>query len=317
MTQPRETPDGIPTLAEKMNAVNQASLAVQPTAERRFQRLSSAAEADEALRPDDLELLRSLVSAPERTRIARLEAELAELAERTSDRDALVAAFAPILGDVIRRKIQDSREEMIEALYPIIGQIIGRAVAEAIRGLARTIDARMRISFTPQAIIRRLRAKVRGVPDSALLLRDALPFQVTEILLVERQSGLLLQYLARDPAVGADSDLVSGMLTAIRDFAQDTFGRTAEGQLDEIQYGSRRILIEAARHAYLAVVIDGIEPAGFHADVRERVIRFENEYADVLARYDGDAARFAAFRPVLAEIFKNSAPDAFERSAGL
>ena len=184
-------------------------------------------------------LLRSLVAAPERARIAQLEAELAALDARTSDRDALIAAITPILGDVIRHKIQDSREEMIEALYPILGQLIGRAVSEAIHDLARSIDARMRTSFTPQAIVRRLRARIQGVPESALLLRDALPFQVTEVLLIHRDSGLLLQYLCDDPAEAADSDLVSGMLTAIRDFAQDAFGRGRDGQLDAIQYGKR------------------------------------------------------------------------------
>ena len=50
-----------------------------------------------------------------------------------------------------------------------------------------------------------------------------------------------------------DRDLVSGMLTAIRDFASDAFGRASEGQLDTIEYGGA-ILIEAAQHIYLAVV---------------------------------------------------------------
>jgi hypothetical protein len=71
-----------------------------------------------------------------------------------------------------------------------------------------------------------------GIPESTLLLRDALPFQVTEVFLVERQSGLLLQHLSHDPETAEDSDLVSGMLTTIRDFVQDTFGRDRVGEVD-------------------------------------------------------------------------------------
>ena len=287
---------------ESLGRENRAQSDDQVASEATLQSTASSSAAGEAVQPDDLELLRRLVAAPDRARLARLEAELAALDVRTSDRDALVAAITPILGDVIRHKIQDSREEMIEALYPILGQLIGRAVSEAIRDLARSIDTRMRTSFTPQAIVRRLRARILGIPDSELLLRDALPFQVTEIFLIERESGLLLQYLARDPDLGADSDLVSGMLTAIRDFAQDTFGRGTEDQLDEIQYGSRSILIEASRHAYLAVVMVGIETAGFRADVRYRIMAFENAYGAALARYDGDASRFAPFKPVLSKL---------------
>ena len=114
-------------------------------------------------------------------------------------------------------------------------------------------------------------------------LRDALPFQVAEIFLVHRESGLLLLHSVAgpiaDPALPTaedNADLVSGMLTAIRDFAQDAFGRGQEGQLDEIQYGNRRILIEACQHVYLAAVVDGIEPAGFRAKLRERTVEVEN-----------------------------------------
>jgi len=287
-----------------MNAANIAPPGVQAASELSL----PSAPASEQLQTDDLELLRSLVASPERARIARLEAELAELDARTRDRDALIAAITPILGDVIRHKIQDSREEMIEALYPILGQLIGRAVSEAIRDLARSIDARMRTSFTPQAIAHRLRARIQGIPESELLLRDALPFQVTEVFLVERQSGLLLQHLSHDPEAGEDSDLVSGMLTAIRDFAQDTFGREREGELDEVQYGSHRMVIEASRHAYLAAVIDGIEPSGFRADLRDRIMRFENAYVEILTQYDGDSSRFEAFKPVLSELLTAPGP---------
>jgi hypothetical protein len=84
------------------------------------------------------------------------------------------------------------------------------------------------------------------------------------------------------------------MLTAIRDFAQDAFGRGQEEQLEEIQYGERRILIEAAQHAYLAVVADGIEPPGFRTEMRQRVIEIDHRHARVLRHYDGDPTPFGA-----------------------
>ena len=259
--------------------------------------------------PDELEALRSILTTPERERVARLEAQVAELNVRTQDRDALITAITPVLGDVIRQKIRDSREEMIEALYPIIGQLLGRAVAEAIRDLARTVDTRMRMSFDPQTVMRRLRARMAGVSESTLALRDALPFSVTELFLIHRESGLLLRHLSGEPEGAADSDLISGMLTAIRDFTYDAFGRGQEGQLDEIQYGTRRILIEASQHAYLAVVVDGIEPASFRATMRDRVIAFENRYFEALSGYDGNAARFAPVDTTLTSLMAGSVGD--------
>ncbi len=219
--------------------------------------------------------------------VARLEGELDDLERRLTDRDALVAIIAPVLGDVIRRQIRDSREEMIEALYPIIGQLVMRAVSEAMRDLARSIDATVRTSFNPKVIWWRLRGWVGGVSDADMALRQSLPFQVSEIFLIHRQTGLLLRHISRDPGASPDSDLISGMLTAIRDFVQESFGRGEEGQLDEIQYGDRSILIEAAQHAYLALVVDGVEPPGFRAEMREQLIAIHHTHAALLRQYAG------------------------------
>ena len=196
---------------------------------------------------------------------------------------------------------------MVESLYPLIGQLISRAVAESIRDLARTIDLRMRTSFSPAALLRRAQARAAGVSDAELALRDALPFRVTELFLIHRETGLLLLHLAASgtapgavPDTEGNADLVSGMLTAIRDFAQDAFGRGREGGLDEIQYGDRRILIEAAQHIYLAAVVDGVEQAGFRSRLRDSAMEVENAYNNVLRQYDGDASRLAPAEPQLA-----------------
>jgi hypothetical protein len=266
----------------------------------------SAAEPAEFALLDDL---RAIVAGPDRQRMAALESRIAEVEHRTGDHEALVAAVGPILSDVIRKQVREDRDAMVESLYPLIGQLISRAVGESIRDLARTIDRRMRTSFSPAYLLRRAQARARGVSDAELALRDALPFQVSELFLVHRESGLLLLHLPSEPPVGdphgassENADLISGMLTAIRDFAQDAFGRGQEGGLDEIQYGNRRVLVEACQHVYLAAVVDGVEAAGFRARLRDAVIEVENAYIDALKRYDGDASPFKTSEPSLAAL---------------
>ena len=257
-----------------------------------------------------LENLRDILFGRYPQQVAELEAELDELERRVTDEDALIAMIAPVLGDAIRRKIRDAREEMVEALYPIIGQAVVRAVSEAIRDLARAIDAQMRTSLGPRAIWRRLQARLRGVSGTEMALRESLPFEVAKVFLVHRETGLLLWHVSRDLAASTDSDLISGMLTAIRDFAQDAFGRGREGQLDEIQYGERRILIEAARHAYLAVVVDGIEPPGFRAAMRERIIEIDHAHEGTLRRYEGDPTPLAPVKGALRSLITAAEPRA-------
>ena len=240
-----------------------------------------------------LDALREILLTNDRKRLGELAERLRDLEHRTGDEEALVAMIAPVLGDLIRRNVRDAREEMIEALYPIIGQVVLRAVGEAIRDLARGIDAQLRSSLSLAGMARRARARLSGVPDAELLLREALPYAVAEIFWIHHPSGLLLWHYSEPPAEAADGDLISAMLTAIRDFAQDAFGHGELGRLDEIQSGERRILIEPAQHSYLAVVVSGIEPAGFRANMRERLIALEHSQLARLRDYDGDPAAMA------------------------
>jgi hypothetical protein len=261
-----------------------------------------------------LETLRDILFARYRQQIARLEADIDDLERRVDDKDTLTAIVTPIIGDAIRRRIRDARDEMVEVLYPIIGQTVVRAVREAIRDLARNIDAQMRTSFSPRAIWRRLRARASGVSGADMALREALPFDIAEVFLVHRETGLLLWHISRDPTASPDSDLISGMLTAIRDFVQDAFGQNREGQLDEVQYGERRILIEATQLAYLAVVVDGIEPPGFRAEMRERIIEITQAHERTLREYDGDPEPLAAVEGTLRSLVSAAEPPALSRT---
>jgi hypothetical protein len=263
----------------------------------------SPADADPSL-----ESLRDILFGRYRQQLDALRAEVDDLERQVTDRESLVGTIAPLLGDLIRRKVRDAREEMIDALYPIIGQVVVRAVGEAIRDLVRTIDARMRRSVSPRALWRRLRARARGVSDGEMALREALPFAVSDVLLIHRETGLLLWHVSDDREGMPDSDLVSGMLTAIRDFARDALGQGEEGQLDEIQYGEQRILIETAQYAYLAVVVDGIEPPGFQAAMRERVIEISHAHERVLRDYEGDPSSLAAVEMPLRSLLTAAEP---------
>ncbi len=260
-----------------------------------------------------LETLQELLFSKYRQRIAELEAELNTLEERLSNKDAFVATVTPVISDAIRRKIRDARDEMVEALYPIIGQTVVRAVSEAIRDLSRDIDARLRLAFRPSALARQVRATASGVSTGEMVLREALPFQITDLFLIHLETGLLLWHSSTNPNHSPDTDLISGMLTAIRDFVSESFGRGKTGQLDEIQYGDQRILIEAARYSYLAVVVDGIEPPGFRARIRERIIEIDLANENIWRKYQGEASTLVSVEEPLRSLLDSAEPAPFSR----
>jgi hypothetical protein len=208
-------------------------------------------------------------------------------------KEQMASALAPLMGDAIRQQIQTAQEDIIDALYPVIGKAIKRSVAEAMRALARRVDEGLRNTLSVRRVLVRIRARLQGIPESELLLREALPFQVQEVFLIHRTSGLLLEHLSQRLVEEPDRDLVSSMLTAIRDFAQDTFGTDREGELDQIQYGSASILIAPGPWAYLAVVVDGVEPADLRDEMRGVLSDVHRAFLPELQAYDGDAASLA------------------------
>jgi hypothetical protein len=269
---------------------------------------------------ESLEALRGILLGEYRDRVTELRTQIRQLqsllndveqqVELLNDPNLLAEKITPSLAPAISTSIRASREAMVEALHPIMGRLVTRAVAEALRELVRRIDNQMRSTFSFKTVTRRMQARIAGVSDAELALRDALPFQVHAIFLIYRQSGLLLRVLSPDQELSADSDLISGMLTAIRDFVHDAFGHKQEGQLNEVQYGENRILIESAHYVYAAVVCQGPEPIGFRADMRDRLGEIELEYLDGLREYDGNAAQFVGIDKQLAHLMPADGSDA-------
>lgn len=295
--------------------------------------LGSQVESDVPASEDDpLELLRALLLDHYRQRLRGLEKEANDAREKLSlleyrfnDTDTLMAtitpviassiqnkiresphemvdALSPIIADAVKTSIAESREAMVEALYPITGQLVQRSVTEAMRDLARRIDEQMRTTFNFSLLLLRLRVLFGFAPSSESVLRELLPFEVEEIFLIHRQTGILLRHETKQIVLltgeaaenlQVDNQLIGSMLTAIRDFADDVFGRSEEGQLKEVQYGEKLILLEAARYCYLAVVINGVEASGYRAQMRDTIFAIDNEYMRPLRNFTGDITLFA------------------------
>lgn len=227
------------------------------------------------------------------TLIPRLTDQMSSMIRATihDSHDEMAEALGPIMGDAIRVQIRDSRDDMVETLSPIIIQTVQRAIAEFARELQRNIDSQLKSTFDFQTIWRRSKARLTGVPASKLQFRDALPFKIREIFLIQHETGLLMAHMSDQEGNTADKDLISGMLTAIRDFARDSFAQDSKRrQLDEIQYDDAHIAIQSGAFVYLAIVTTGVEPEWFRAQLRQFISELHIEHAPMLRDYAGDAS---------------------------
>lgn len=258
------------------------------------ERLRQAARDSDNLARDlqtQLGLLKHKSQADADGLVARVTPVMGEMIRRTvhDSHDEMAEALGPVMGEAIRVQIRDSRQDMVEALYPVIGSTVQRAIAEFARELQRNIDARLKAVVGPRGVLRNLWARLRGVPTAQLVLRDAMPFAIQDIFVIQRDSGLLIAHHHVGDSSTVDSDLISGMLTAIRSFARDSFGQgQTDRELNEIQYGEQSIILQTGQAVYLAVVITGVEPSGLHARLHDFIAELHVRHGTALRAYAGD-----------------------------
>ncbi|MGB3532157.1 MAG: OmpA family protein [Microcoleaceae cyanobacterium] len=204
------------------------------------------------------------------------------------DKDEIVKALAPTVAQTIGEQIILERDAMIDALYPIIGSTITRYLAEAIREINHKIETALSI----HGFQRKIKAKVQGVSEAELILTEALRCTVQAVLLIHKASGLLITELQQEGESKLDSDMLAGMLTAIRSFVNDCVTNSSKNrELNEIEYGDAHILIEVAGYCYLAVIIQGEPHQRFIQKMRHSLTHIIQHHSDMIRDFDGNQER--------------------------
>ncbi len=235
--------------------------------------------------------VRALLMGPEQAQIARLQRALQK-------RRGLVPSE---VGDVLPQAVQSAARRdvrpLADALFPVMGPALAKAVRSALGEMMQALNQVAATSLSLRAWAWRWEALRTGRSFAEVALLRSLVFRVEQVFLVHRKSGLLLAHVG---GASQDTDMVSGMLTAIQDFVNDSFLDNDGSQLDELQAGEHRILIEQGPHAFAAAVIRGIAPpTSIRDSLRALLSTVHAEYTDDLLDFDGDTSPFAALDPAL------------------
>ncbi len=205
------------------------------------------------------------------------------------DRDEIVGALAPEMGAAIKQQIVLERDSMVDALYPVIGSTISKYFAEAIRSINQKVEQ----TFSVEGMQRKFRAKIQGVSEAELIFKESVPFEIQAIFLIHNLSGLVMIDIQKSDldslADPIDSDMLAGMLTAIRSFASECMSRSENTtELDAINYSGSKILLEVAGYCYLAVIIRGEPDAALVTKIRDVFGQIVQVYGDRFKEFDGD-----------------------------
>ncbi len=264
---------------------------------------------------EELAELRELLLGADRQRILEIERRLdaagvtgEELAELLPEaivlrarRDRQLArALAPTIETAISESVRRNPREIATAIFPVLGPAIRKAIAEALAGLAASINHAIEHSISPRGLAWRVEGWRTGVPYAQVVLKHALIYRVEQLFLIHADTSLLLAQAAPPDRALADADLVSGMLTAIRDFVGDAFGPEREaGGLRTFSVGELTVLVEQGPAAILAAVVRGQAPESLHQRLQETLEAVHFQFAAPLAQFDGDAAPFEPAVPLL------------------
>ena len=125
-------------------------------------------------------------------------------------------------------------------------------------------------------------------------------YKVEELYLIYKDGRLINNISAVE--VKTDSDIMSGMLTAINDFVQDSFN--TEGDLGSIDYGNNKIILQRENHSYLAAVVYG-EVDNYFKGKMINAVRMIEEENSTIENWNGDSSSINGVQknlePIIAE----------------
>ncbi len=217
------------------------------------------------------------------------------------DQESIVQAIAPEMGKAITAQIKLERDSMVDALYPVIGSTISRYMAEAIK----TINEKVSNAISVEGFKRKIRSQVQGVSEAELILKESVPFTVQAAFLIHKASGLIISEVQNSESYQLESEMVAGMLTAIRSFVNDCIVQSGEvSELNQIEYGDSKIMLEVAGYCYMAVVIKGEPPHSFINKMRRNVSNLILNYGKLIQEFNGDPGTIPdALHPSIKTLF--------------
>ena len=262
----------------------------------------------------EFEELRGLLLSREHEQLRDLRTRLADKEQRARDvagvlpeavklsrerGEELAHALRPAVESSIKESIEKRPENFIDALHPIIGPMVRRSIAESLRRLMQSLNQTLEHTFSWQGLKWRFEALRTGKSFAEVVMLRSLIFRVEQLFLIHRETSLSLLHVTANSAIAKDSDMVAGMLSAIQDFARDSFEPGEDAALEEFRIGELQVWIAPGRHAYLAAVIRGEPPRDFRFQLEEAIDSIHTLNGSALARFQGDAAIFESLRPDL------------------
>ncbi len=206
-----------------------------------------------------------------------------------------IDALRLLVEQVLEHSVKTNPRSLANVLFPIMMPAIRKAVSEDIKKMVDTLNTSLEYGFSPKRIGWRMQALFSGRKYAEIVLSHAYVFKVNQVFLIHKNTGLLLhQVQDEDLKQTSDADMVSSMLSVIKDFVQDSFQHGSDEVLDTIKVGNFNIWIEQGPHAIIAAIVEGNAPSELREVMQEALEAIHVNLGFELNNFQGDTEIFAA-----------------------
>ncbi|MEM9056042.1 MAG: hypothetical protein AAGD86_01120 [Pseudomonadota bacterium] len=259
-----------------------------------------------------LDAITRRLDTPE-SRAADVADVLPQSLRRSHARDgALTEAMQAPVTASIRLAVRQHPKAVADSLFPIIGPAIRKAVAEALKGLVQSINQTLDTRLSPRMRFRAWRA---GVPLPQYIVQRSLVYQVEQVFLIHRETGLLLRHASDVPAA-RDEDAVSAMFTAIQDFVKESFADDGSVALETADMGEYTLWAVHGPAAMLTCLIRGTPPRALRIALTEILEDIHRHHSELLLDFNGESAGTEVLQPDIERCLQmEKGPEEEQRSA--
>ncbi len=249
-----------------------------------------------------LEQVRTVLFGSERDELIELRSRVARLEELVLEQSDRVETVGDVLADAVRTPGRDT---------PELGGALRPEVEYAIRDSAFSDSSILAEALYPVMgpAMRKMIANLFSVDSGS----TGQSFAVEQVMLIHRESGVLLAAAAGSDEDLQEADIVSGMLDAVRMFVQDAFDKPDHDGLQDLRVGDTSVLVEWGPEAVLASVVSGIPTESYRTQATTYLEEFHVRFDDQLESFAGNVGPFASTEPELLTLHRKGQPSAVKK----
>lgn len=242
---------------------------------------------------EKLNIIKDILLTDEREFVSSIEKKIQILEHSINEKKQLSAKVDPIINEklqqfikeipntlgptitkTLKEEIKNSQDAVVEALFPILGKMIKRYVQHEMKLLSEKINNQVNNTFSFKRFFRKAKSKASGIEESDLIIQEQTNTKIEQVIIIEKGSGMVLAEYSKTKM--ADEDMVAGMLTAIKSFAEDAFIKESQN-LHYIEYDLYHIHLQNFSSFYIAVVVSGAYNVIFKDKLEDKILNFANK----------------------------------------